>query len=91
MVEAIRPFWNDLPNLKKIVVWGEKKSDTLYSNLVLRWEDIMDLGNDFDDDPLVARQKNMAINQCCILIYTSGTTGNPKGNADSSLPFNVVW
>ena len=80
-VEAIRPFWNDLPNLKKIIVWGEKKSDILYSNLVLRWEDVMSLGDDLDDDPLLERQKNMAINQCCVLIYTSGTTGNPKGNA----------
>ena len=79
MVEAIRPFWNELPNLKKIIVWGEKESETLYSNLVLRWEDVMSLGNDLDDKPLLERWKNMAINQCCILIYTSGTTGNPKG------------
>ena len=82
MVEAIRPFWNELPNLKKIIVWGEKESETLYSNLVLRWEDVMSLGNDLDDKQLLERWKNMAINQCCILIYTSGTTGNPKGNYD---------
>ena len=79
MVEAIRPFWNNLPNLKRIIVWGEKRSKTLYSNLVLRWEDVMKMGNDLDDDPILLRQKNMAINQCCVLIYTSGTTGNPKG------------
>ena len=37
MVEAIRPFWNDLPNLKKIIVWGEQRSKTLYSNLVFQF------------------------------------------------------
>ena len=39
----------------------------------------MKLGQEFNNFPVLERQKNMAINQCCVLIYTSGTTGNPKG------------
>jgi long-chain-fatty-acid--CoA ligase ACSBG len=80
-VNAIKPYWNKLSELKKIVVWGEKISDSLYSNDILRWEDVMNLGmvESLFNFPVLDRQKNMAINQCCVLIYTSGTTGNPKG------------
>ena len=80
-MNAIKPYWNELLELKKIVVWGEKISDSLYSNDILRWDDVMKLGNveKLYNFPIIERQKNMAINQCCVLIYTSGTTGNPKG------------
>ena len=76
----ILPYWNNLPHLKKIIIWGDKVSDDLYTKDVLRWEDVMKLGQEMNNFPVLERQKNMAINQCCILIYTSGTTGNPKGN-----------
>ena len=76
---AILPFWNGLPYLKKIIVWGEKSADIEYSGSILRWEDMIEMGKDHIDLPIFERQKNMAINQCCVLIYTSGTTGNPKG------------
>ena len=79
-VKDILPHWKDLPHLKKIIIWGDKVSDDLYSKDVLRWEDVMKLGQEMNNFPVLERQKNMAINQCCILIYTSGTTGNPKGN-----------
>ena len=80
-MNAIKPYWNELLELKKIVVWGEKISDSLYSNDILRWDEVMKLGNveKLYNFPIIERQKNMAINQCCVLIYTSGTTGNPKG------------
>ena len=40
----------------------------------------MEMGKeDRDESEVLARQRRMAINQCCILVYTSGTTGNPKG------------
>ena len=79
-VKDILPHWKDLAHLKKIIIWGDKVSDDLYSKDVLRWEDVMKLGQEINNFPVLERQKNMAINQCCILIYTSGTTGNPKGN-----------
>ena len=60
-------------------MWGEKSADIEYSSSILRWEDMIEMGKDYIDLPILERQKNMAINQCCVLIYTSGTTGNPKG------------
>ena len=79
-MKAIYPYWNQLPNLKNIVIWGEPITDSQYSENVLYWPDVMRLGMESEDNqPLYERQKNMAINQCCSLIYTSGTTGNPKG------------
>ena len=79
-VNAILPYWDQLPHLKKIIIWGDKSSETLYSNDVLRWENVMQLGMEENNFSVLERQNGMAINQCCVLIYTSGTTGNPKGN-----------
>ena len=79
-MQYILPYWNSLPHLKKIVVWGDKALEDLYTKDVLRWEDLMKLGQEMNHFPVLERQKNMAINQCCVLIYSSGTTGNPKGN-----------
>ena len=74
----IECYKNKLPNLKKIILWGgevpEESTDTL------SFIELMRLGmEDMNDQPVLERQRNMAINQCCILVYTSGTTGNPKG------------
>ena len=81
VLKAIYSSWDQLPCLKKIIKWGEPVVQSEYSSAVLNWEDLMKVGKeDTDDGPVLDRQKNMAINQCCILIYTSGTTGNPKGN-----------
>lgn len=87
-VNAILPYWDQLPHLKKIIIWGDKVSETVYSKDVLRWENVMQLGMEENNVSVLERQKDMAINQCCVLIYTSGTTGNPKGSA--KLYFVVV-
>ena len=80
-LKALYPYWSQLPNLKKIIKWGDPILETVtYSENVLHWTDVMRLGmEDEDDEAMLERHKNMAINQCCSLIYTSGTTGNPKG------------
>ena len=76
---AIDSYLNKLPHLKKIIKWGDPISGT-YDFEVLHWDEVMALGmDDIDDEPVLSRQKSMAINQCCVLVYTSGTTGNPKG------------
>ena len=84
ILNEMQPYWSQLPHLKKIIVWGGGDTttfDTQYSSNVLHWHDVMKLGTeDSDDEPVLQRQRNMAINQCCVLVYTSGTTGNPKGN-----------
>ena len=79
-LQALYPYWDQLPHLKKIIKWGQPINDLLYSGNVINWTDVMTLGMEFEDNrPMLERHKNMAINQCCSLIYTSGTTGNPKG------------
>ena len=80
-LNAIIPYWNRLPHLRKIIVWGAPIPNVQYSSDVLHWNDVIKLGmEDSSDKPVLKRQRKMAINQCCILVYTSGTTGNPKGN-----------
>ena len=80
-LKSLYPYWSQLPNLKKIIKWGDPILETVtYSENVLHWTDVMRQGlDDEDNDVMLKRHKNMAINQCCSLIYTSGTTGNPKG------------
>jgi len=68
---------NELPDLKKIVVYTGKSPNL---EDVISWQQVLDLGNqDKDNEPLKERHRDMAVNQCAILVYTSGTTGNPKG------------
>ena len=76
---ALKPYRSQLPDLKKIIVWGDDVSHN--SDDVLSWEEIMKLGMDCTNESVLARQRNMAINQCCVLMYTSGTTGPPKGSS----------
>lgn len=69
---------DDLPSLKKVVVWNGEAPDL---EDCISWSELMKIGSSVEDDSLIKeRHKNMAINQCAILVYTSGTTGNPKGN-----------
>ena len=68
---------DDLPHLKKIVVWSGEAPNR---EDVISWRELMRIGASVEDDSLLReRHKNMAINQCAVLVYTSGTTGNPKG------------
>ena len=78
LAKAIEPYRNQLPHLKKIIVYDDKVPAN--SSDIMSWHDFMKLGQDKNDDAMIERQKNMAINECCILVYTSGTTGNPKGS-----------
>lgn len=78
--EKAKKIWDirdELPNLKKIVVWSGEAPNL---EDVISWTELMKIGTGVQDDSLIReRHKNMAINQCAILVYTSGTTGNPKG------------
>ena len=79
MLTKIDQYRNELPYLKKIILWNGKAPEN--SPDILSWDDVMQLGmQDMNNEVLYERQKKMAINQCCSLVYTSGTTGNPKGN-----------
>ena len=80
ILNKFQPYRSQLPHLKKIIVWdGDVSSDSSEDD-VLSWQEVMKLGmGEINDGPVLERQRNMAINQCCVLVYTSGTTGKPKG------------
>ena len=78
MTETILPHMGELPHLKKIVQWTGNISGL--NSDVITWDDVMKIGaEDTNDQPVLERHLNMAINECCLLVYTSGTTGSPKG------------
>ena len=80
MVRKIGLYWSKLPHLKKIILWGGNVPERFQSPDIVSWKEVMRTGmEDLNNQPVLERQRNMAINQCCVLVYTSGTTGTPKG------------
>eukprot|EP00730_Choanoeca_flexa_P001504 TRINITY_DN10664_c0_g2_i2.p1 TRINITY_DN10664_c0_g2~~TRINITY_DN10664_c0_g2_i2.p1 ORF type:complete len:651 (+),score=201.92 TRINITY_DN10664_c0_g2_i2:70-2022(+) len=79
-LEKIVQVQDQLPELKAIVMYGEKvtEEDKKNSLPVLDWEDFMRAGRDIGDHEVHDRMKVQQPGQCCTLIYTSGTTGTPK-------------
>ena len=78
MAGKVMTYKKDLPHLKVIIQWSGNIPESPTD--VISWEDAMKIGTtNSDDQPVLERHLNMAINECCLLIYTSGTTGNPKG------------
>ena len=83
-LNELQPYRSQLPLLKKIIVWDDDVPGDFDD--VLSWEGVMKLGmEDTNDESILERQRNMAINQCCVLVYTSGTTGIPKGMVYAAL------
>ena len=79
-----------LPHLKCIIVYDDDVN--VNSNDIISWKEVMELGKeDNDESEVLARQRRMAINQCCILVYTSGTTGNPKGKKGNNRRIILWW
>ena len=79
--KALEKMWslrNELPSVKRIVMYVGKPDKNLYPD-VLSWDELKALGKNQTGQGLEERLANIAINQCCTLVYTSGTTGNPKG------------
>jgi len=66
---------DSLPELKAIIQYTGKPS----SPGVLSWDELLDVGDEEDNDELESRIRDLAPNLCCHLVYTSGTTGPPKG------------
>ncbi|KAL3270650.1 hypothetical protein HHI36_021179 [Cryptolaemus montrouzieri] len=72
--QKITSIRHQLPDLKKIVQYrGEPKDPD-----VMSWKQLMDIGEQQNDDDLERCLKEIAINQCCSIVFTSGTVGNPK-------------
>lgn len=73
-----RPVRMAFPSVKKVVLWDPVTPDSLPDDVVT-WQELIRMGSAADDGKMVDRQKNMAVNEPCMILYTSGTTGLPKG------------
>jgi long-chain-fatty-acid--CoA ligase ACSBG len=80
--------WNQLPQLKYIVVYGEKPIDrskipSERQSAVLLWKEVIAIGQKYvpktPAESLRTRQAEIKPGNVCTLVYTSGTTGPPKG------------
>ncbi len=74
-----------LPRLRTIVQWGGEPA----GEGVLRWSELMALGDPKHDAELDARLARQKPDDVCTLIYTSGTTGHPKAVMISH--GNLTW
>jgi long-chain acyl-CoA synthetase len=75
----------ELPTVRAIVQWlGEPAGEG-----VLRWSDLLALGEESLEAALEARIAALHPDDLCTLIYTSGTTGHPKAVMISH--DNITW
>jgi long-chain-fatty-acid--CoA ligase ACSBG len=70
----------EMPDLKAIVVWGEKPKEQEVGNgiKVFSWEDFKKCADQTEEVALDEVVTKIKPGHCCTLIYTSGTTGFPK-------------
>ncbi len=72
--EMITDVRRQLPQLKNVIVAGEKRDD------MLSFSEVESLGaGAIDDEKLARREAECDPQDNVFILYTSGTTGNPKG------------
>lgn len=75
----------NLPLVKKIVVWSKARYETRPHEIVMGWEEFLELGESDPEsskkysDLVTERIENQVPGKTVSIVYTSGTTGNPKG------------
>lgn len=84
-LSKVLPFRDELPDLKAIVMYGEKPVE----HSVVSWKELLNIGAAVHDRELQLRLENQAVNQPAVICYTSGTTANPKGVLLSQ--DNLTW
>lgn len=89
-LEKFTAIASELPNLKALVIYGEKKApDVECSVPIYEFDEFLELGKDVSDEAIEERMNDQKPGQCCTLIYTSGTTGPPKAVMISH--DNITW
>jgi len=81
-VDKLLHIEDEIPLVKKIVYWEEKGLWNYESELLIRFEEVMDLGRRYEksDPGCFERMIDEGSGEDLALIcYTSGTTGDPKG------------
>ncbi len=75
-------FRDNVPHLKKVVVWDLEGLRHFEDEMVMTYDEILEMGGDVlkkDPEPFESRMAQVAPEDLSMLIYTSGTTGPPKG------------
>jgi long-chain acyl-CoA synthetase len=77
-LEKVLKVRSELPLLRKVVVF-EDYDGSAKDDLVITWNELLEMGNEGDDAPFDDAVASITPNDVATLVYTSGTTGNPKG------------
>ncbi len=81
-LQKILAIIKDVPSLQKIIV-GPKVEKFSPSEKIVRWDDFLLGGNEFEEEKGWAKLQEVAhssqYDETAIIVYTSGTTGQPKG------------
>jgi long-chain acyl-CoA synthetase len=85
-------FRDNVPFLKKVIVWDLKGLGHFEDEMVMTYEELLDLGRQaLESKPNLVenRMDEITPDDLALLIYTSGTTGPPKGAMLTHA--NVTW
>ena len=75
-------FKDNVPNLKKVIVWDTEGLRQFKDPMVMTFEDLIETGRQAaadHPDMFFERIRTIEPQDLSVLIYTSGTTGPPKG------------
>src|SRR5581483_9795298 len=87
-LETLLKIQNDIPNVRKVVMWtgADEFAD---NDWIVSLDELIEQGKGVDDADYEKRWQAVKPEDLVTLIYTSGTTGPPKGVMVSH--YNVVW
>lgn len=85
-------FREKAPQIQKVIYWDDKGLTHLDDPMLLRFEDLMELGKaalEKNKAEIDRRTNSIEPDDTAILVYTSGTTGRPKGAMLTNR--NLTW